>query len=90
MTQNIAPETKKTLFYTSEKPPDMNKKWGDQLLSKSTETMRIIFQNINGVQSATNWNKWRDIVSEMSEQQVDILGLAETNIIGTQHVINKH
>ena len=80
MTQNIAPEIKKTLFFTTETPPELNKSWGDQLLPKSTGTMRILFQNINGVQSATNWNKWRDIVTEMTEQQVDILGLAETNI----------
>ena len=54
MTQNIAPEIKKTLFYTTETPPEINLSWGDQLLPKSTGTMRIFFQNINGVQSATN------------------------------------
>ena len=80
MTQNIAPEIKKTLFYTTETTPEINIPWGDQLLPKSIGIMRIFFQNINGVQSATNWNKWRDIVLEMSEQQIDILGLAETNI----------
>ena len=75
MNQNIPHETKKTLFFTNGTPPEMNNKWGDTLSPKPIDTMRLYFQNINGVQSATNWNKWRDIVSEMSVNQVDIWGL---------------
>ena len=77
---NLSPESNQMLFYTNDIPPETNNNWGDILSPKPNDTMRLYFQNINGVQSATNWNKWRDIVSTMSEHQVDIMGLAETNI----------
>ena len=76
----ISQEQKHSLFYTSATSPEQNIAWGDNLPPKPANTIRFYFQNINGVQSTTNWNKWRDIVNEMSVNQVDIMGLAETNI----------
>ena len=63
MNDNTPPEIKTTLFYTSETPQANNNLWGDQLTSKSTDSIRFYFQNINGVQSTINWNKWRYIVT---------------------------
>ena len=76
----ISQEQKHSLFYTSATSPEQNIAWGDNLPPKPANTRRLYFQNINGLQSTTNWNKWRDIVNEMSVNQVDIMGLAETNI----------
>ena len=77
--------TKSSLFYTSDTPPEQNHHWGDTIASKPERTLRVYFQNINGVQSTINWNKWRDIISEMSKNQVDIMGLVETNINWNHH-----
>ena len=78
--EDIAHETKKMLFYTSDTPLERNNAWGDEPLPKTNDMIRLYYQNINGVQSTSNWNKWRDIIHEISANQVDILGLVETNI----------
>ena len=80
MNDNRTPENKTSLFFTSDTPPENNSAWGDNIIPKKSDTLRLYFQNINGVQSNTNWNKWRDIVTGMTNNQVDIMGLVETNI----------
>ena len=52
--KKISPESNQKLFYTTDTPPETNNNWGDILSPKSNDTMRLYFQNINGVQSATN------------------------------------
>ena len=77
---NTTQTSSPSLFLTHDTIPTSNQAWGYPLTPKTNKTLRIIFQNINGVQSNINWNKRRDIVAKMSANQVDIMGLAETNI----------
>ena len=72
--------TKPMLFLTTDQAPTDNYAWGETMKPKSENTSRLYFQNINRLQSNINWNKWQDIVYEMHTNQVDIFGMAETNI----------
>jgi hypothetical protein len=77
--------------------PDNNATSGDRLTpDKPTNTIRIYFQNINGV-NKNNWNDWQYAATQMKRLQIDIVGCAETNILWTeskrkyaQYQISKH
>ena len=47
---------------------------------KDSRTLRIYFQNINGLPVNDNWAEWNHISSYLKDNKVDISGFAETNI----------
>lgn len=62
-------------------PPIDNLPFGDLLQStKPTDSIRFLFQNINGIRSYNEWSPWTHACHSLQELQVDIFGIAETNI----------
>ena len=57
-----------------------NEPWGDTLTTKQSNTLRVYFQNVNGLQPAPTWDKWKEVLSELFRNEVDVAGLVETNI----------
>jgi hypothetical protein len=50
---------------------------------KAHNTLRIYFQNVNGI-STNSWCNWQDAAMNISTLQIDICGIAETNIAWTE------
>ena len=67
-------------------PIGNNEKWGDDIKEKNERTLRLYFQNINGLSTAELTEDWMDIYTIMEDHNVDIYGLAETNITWTPTV----
>ena len=42
--------------------------------------LRVYFQNVNGLQQIPTLDKWKEILSELFTNDIDIAGLVETNI----------
>ena len=57
-----------------------NNPWGDEIGKKDPMSMRLYFQNINGLSTQNLSENWIDILDIMETNQVDMYGLAETNI----------
>lgn len=55
---------------------------------KDSSTMRIHFQNIRGI-AAENWLSWETAMIYAKEHQIDVIGLAETNISWTHSSHNR-
>jgi hypothetical protein len=63
------------------KPINYNIPFGDSLSSpKLDNTIRILFQNVNGVQKGKSWNELSSFSKKARQFSVDIFGAAETNI----------
>ena len=69
-----------TLFLSDDKTYISNEPWGDQFNDKSMNTIRVYFQNINGIIYKKSWDKWKEIVDVINEHNIDVAGLVETNI----------
>ena len=69
-----------TLFLSNDSISDKNEPWGDPLCSKPVNTIRVYFQNIHGILYQKSWNKWKEIVDMLHQQEVDVAGFVETNI----------
>ena len=69
-----------TLFLSHDKKYTSNESWGDQLNDKAHHTIRIYFQNINGIIYKKSWDKWKETVDILNEHNIDVAGLVETNI----------
>ena len=69
-----------TLFLSHDKKYTSNESWGDQFNDKAHHTIRIYFQNINGIIYKKSWDKWKEIVDVINEHNIDVAGLVETNI----------
>jgi hypothetical protein len=54
--------------------------WGDSPQIKGKKTCRILFQNVNGISQQHKFAKRHIIGSEAELLEVDILGMAQTNI----------
>lgn len=54
---------------------------GDLCTQKAPHTLRIYFQNINGVKHNNSWQRWDDGIRHSKELECDIICVAETNII---------
>ena len=67
-------------FLTNDSTKTSMKPWGDVMEQKSDRTLRVYFQNVNGLPSYDNWAEWNHIVTYLKEKQIDIAGFAETNI----------
>lgn len=54
--------------------------WGHKMRKKKDKTVRISFVNVNGIGSYRGHAKSEGIRSYIKEQEVDVMGLAETNV----------
>ena len=65
--------------------------WGDIMTSKANKTVRISFVNVNGIGTMEKSDKSEDIRRYMTNNKVDVMGLAETNVnwgkIQTRHTL---
>ena len=52
--------------------------FGDEMVEKGEETVRIGFQNINGLKG--NINESHEVFDVMAEKDIDIMGIEEINI----------
>ena len=58
--------------------------FGDKLVMKQEETMRIGFQNINGFKG--NITASHEVFDVIAEKEIDIMGVAEINVNWTDRV----
>ena len=59
---------------------EQNLHWGDQPHTKQNETCRILFSNVNGISAEKGYRDAHELGASAKELQVDVLGLAETNL----------
>ena len=65
------------LFLDTSSSIHPNAPWGDELDSKQPNSLRIYFQNVNGLQPTPTWDKWKEMLSELYRNDVDVAGLVE-------------
>jgi hypothetical protein len=62
-------------------PQNNNSSFGDQITSpKHPNSIRIAFQNVNGIQKAKSWNELKSLSNKLTKLNIDIFGAAETNL----------
>eukprot|EP00957_Ditylum_brightwellii_P082169 6248231-Ditylum_brightwellii.AAC.1 len=67
-----------------------NKYHGEILTQiKDEDTLNVYFHNINGGMKRDGWSKYGFAVRKLRKMEVDIIGLAETNIPWTADEIHK-
>ena len=76
----------KDLFDETHQQTEHNSRWGDALSHKVDRTLRIYFQNINGLPHNDHWAEWNHIISYLKKHRVDIGGFAEPNIKWTKQL----
>ena len=54
--------------------------WGDKMRIKDDKTIRICFQNINGIPVDNNNHKNKAIFDFLKEKEVDTIGFSEVNV----------
>ena len=54
--------------------------WGSPIPTKQETTLRLYFQNIHGLSTRHVWTDWHSILNTVHQKDIDIFGLAETNI----------
>ena len=62
-----------------------NIEFGDTMRVKEANTTRIYFQNIRGCKKNNSWKDWQHATQYLYDNQVDIIGYAETNIYWDEH-----
>jgi hypothetical protein len=67
--------------------PRPNNAWGASMDPCDPTSIRIFFQNINGLQYYTTSNRWQPHLETMKERGIDITGFAETNTNWNYHDI---
>ena len=70
--------SKETIQTLNHRPP--RDEWGHTMKEKEKKTVRISFVNVNGIGSKAKSSKSEDIRQYMVENDVDVMGLAETNV----------
>lgn len=61
--------------------PVSNLPFGDDLnSSKPNHTVRILFNNVNGIYKSQNWSSFTNFIKTAKSLSIDIIGLAETNV----------
>ena len=68
--------------------PSTNTSWGDIIGTKNERSLRLYFQDINGLSTKELQEAWIDILHTMENLDVDMFGLAETNINWTPNITN--
>ena len=61
-----------------------------QPLANDENTLRIYFQNINGLETNTNLGDWASLCEALHPFQIGILGLVETNIAWNPSIIHEY
>jgi hypothetical protein len=62
-------------------PIKNNAPFGDVLTpAKPEKTVRIFYQNVNGIQKAKSWNEFNNLSKQLRSFQIDIWGATETNL----------
>jgi hypothetical protein len=80
-TQNQDPLPSEHLIQHTIPPPTENFPFGDLLSStKPAGAIRLFFQNVNGIRSYNSWAPWANACNSLNDLQVDIFGIAETNL----------
>ncbi len=72
--------TETTYFSTPNHIHSPVEPWGDDITTKSANSIRLYFQNIRGLSTKYIWSEWNSIQAHLHTNQVDIFGFAETNI----------
>jgi hypothetical protein len=58
-----------------------NLPYGDLLqTAKQKNTIRIFFQNVNGIYKFKSWSSLKQATHHLKEMSIDVIGLAETNL----------
>lgn len=57
-----------------------NTPWGDLLLPKQSDVFRIYFQNVNSISAHHNFQEAQEIGISLSSHEIELFGLAETNL----------
>jgi hypothetical protein len=57
-----------------------NIEFGDTMKIKEANTIRLYFQNIRGCKKNNSWKDWQYATKYLHDNQVDIIGYAETNL----------
>lgn len=65
-----------------------NPHYGDKLGSKDTNSLRLIFQNINSLQPKSTL-KWCSTIETITEIEADITGLVETSVNWTKRKLKQ-
>ena len=58
--------------------------FGDEMVDKEEETVRIGFQNVNGLKG--NITASHEVLGVVAEKDIDIMGIAEINVNWTEKV----
>ena len=72
------------LFDEIHRHTDHTSKWGDNLTHKEYRTIRVYFQNINGLPSNDHWDEWNHVTSHLKRTRADIDGFNEPDIKWTK------
>jgi hypothetical protein len=59
--------------------PSPSKSYGDAIIQKSDQTVRIFFQNVHGLSVSLGSDDYRYFMTSLQSLHVDVAGLAETN-----------
>jgi hypothetical protein len=70
--------------------PIPNDYWGSSMDSEKHDSFRIYFQNINGITTGQDMERWDNVVSTMKDNCCEIFGLAETNTNWKSYNINNN
>jgi hypothetical protein len=66
---------------TAGTPNKTNHPFGNLITgAKPPSSVRILLQNVNGIQKARSWNELSSFSQKVKDLQVDIVGAAETNL----------
>lgn len=57
-----------------------NETWGDKMILKEHNTIRIYFHNIRNLTINDEWQAWTDVLEKMKSYNVDIFGFVEPNV----------
>lgn len=78
VTQQIRTDKNKSNFFNNMSTLDYNDHWGDPMVKKSENSIRLFFQNINSFQVHDNsMDKIEQSMINLNEMEVDLIGIAE-------------
>ena len=77
---SIVPPSIPDLFLDTSSAITPNDTWGDEFTCKAPNSLRMYFQNVNELQPTPTWDKWKEMLSELFRNDVDVARLVETNI----------
>ena len=79
-TDNHPRAHQRDLFDVTSQPHHTHESWGDKMEAKDDRSLRLYFQNLNGLPTNDNWLEWNHIIQYVSDNNIDICGFAEPNV----------